>query len=473
MPTLEAASDAKAAAVAMLLVQGGDERLALDRALGVNRYGCGPFPDGRIAAFGSATCSTLSGSAQAELLQVMEDLKSNARPDAVYEAGMQQVRDDLAGLLDLPAGTGMVLAASGTDLHLIGADLARGASRGPLLCVTPGAAETGRGVPSALQRAGAAAMVQVPLRTAHGALRPVAEIDRDFEAACARASRCGGKVLIVLADVSKTGVVAPSLGCAAALKARWPDVVEVLVDACQFRISARTLAGYLRRGFLVAATGSKFLTGPPFSGALFVPASAMERLGREAPPSIGLCDDSLRQEWPRAWRGRALLPSGSNFGLLLRWRAALHELRAFRAAPEAETAAFFSAFAAAATRALADAPSLQGLPTAPLVRDDPFGWDAVPTILPFVPKAHSAAETAAVFRALTTGAAGRPIQLGQPVEVRPGVAALRLCASARLAAQAHAAGDGGKGVIADALACIEAVDQAFRPGHAPAQPLPA
>ena len=67
-----------------------------------------------------------------------------------------------------------------------------------------------------------------------------------------------------------------------------------------------------------------------------------------------------------------------------------------------------SAAPAAATRALADAPSLQALSTTPLVRQDPFGWDALPTILPFVPKGRPAEATAEVFRALSQGAAGRP-----------------------------------------------------------------
>jgi hypothetical protein len=466
MPISEAFPDSRASAVAALLVQGGDERLVLDPAQGVNRYGCAPWPDRRIAAFGSATCSTLSASAQAELIGMIETLKRNARPEAAYDEQMQQVRQELAELLSLAPGSGVVLAASGTDLHMIAADLARGSSCGPLICVMPSATETGRGVPAALERGGAAALTQVELRTPHGAPRPVADVDAEFEAACRRASGCGGKVLIVLVDVSKTGVVAPSPACAAALKRRYPNTVEVLVDACQLRCSSATINQYLAQGFLVAVTGSKFLTGPPFSGALLVPPGA-----EPPPPSGRLAEQGLRQDWPQGWPARAVLPSGANFGLLLRWRAALHELRAFRAVPEAKAAAFLSAFAAAATRALADAPSLQALSAAPLVRQDPFGWDAVPTILPFVPKGRPAETTAEVFRALSQGSAGRPIQLGQPVVVRPGVAALRLCASARLVAQAHAAGDGGRAVIADALDCIAAVDEAFRLDDAPAQPL--
>jgi hypothetical protein len=38
------------------------------------------------------------------------------------------------------------------------------------------------------------------------------------------------------------------------------------------------LRAYLQHGLPVAVTGSKFLTGPAFSGALFVPPSAAQRL---------------------------------------------------------------------------------------------------------------------------------------------------------------------------------------------------
>jgi hypothetical protein len=46
------------------------------------------------------------------------------------------------------------------------------------------------------------------------------------------------------------------------MKTRFGDPPDVLVDACQFRISPQTLAEYLACGLLVAVTGSKFVGGP-------------------------------------------------------------------------------------------------------------------------------------------------------------------------------------------------------------------
>jgi len=45
---------------AALLTHGGDARIVLDPSRGLNKYGCSPFPDARLAAFGSSTASTIS-----------------------------------------------------------------------------------------------------------------------------------------------------------------------------------------------------------------------------------------------------------------------------------------------------------------------------------------------------------------------------------------------------------------------------
>ena len=46
-----------------LLIRGGDPRLALDRARGVNEYGCGPFPSPDVWCFASSTASPISETA--------------------------------------------------------------------------------------------------------------------------------------------------------------------------------------------------------------------------------------------------------------------------------------------------------------------------------------------------------------------------------------------------------------------------
>lgn len=472
-----------------LLTEGGDERIRLDLATGLNRYGCGVRPDPRAAALGSSTCSTISGAAHEALQALADRLGARGRAETVYGAEAERLRGELAALCGLRPGDQVVLAASGTDLHLIAADLARAGDLRALACVAPDPAETGRGVPAAVRGLGFAArtphggasaagapidgmlegrMAPLRLRETDGTPRCAQAIDDDAEAACALAARAGGRVLLIVADVSKTGLVAPSPACAARLKARFPRQLEVLVDACQFRLTPGSVAAYLAADFLVAVTGSKFLGGPPFCGALFLPGSAVARLGAH-PPSRGLADYCGREDWPRTWAARATLPAAPNLGLLFRWEAALHELRSFRALQPDRVAAFLGAFAAAVAERLASDPAFIALPTPMLTRPDPRGWDARPTIFPFrlrnaAGRPLSAEATEALFWALREGPA--PLHLGQPVTIgaldgQP-LTALRLCASARLAVEALAPGGRPEAVISGTLGALSRVAEAAR-----------
>jgi len=264
----------------------------------------------------------------------------------------------------------------------------------------------------------------------------------------------------VLVDVSKTGMIAPGPDCVAALRRQWPDAVDVLVDACQFRISPATLQAYLHQDFMVAVTGSKFLTGPTFSGALLIPERIAARLRAGLLSSLSAY--SCRGDWPGSWHGAQALDNVPNFGLLLRWEAALAELRAFRAVPVAELAEFFDAFALAIQTRLRDDPCFEPLPLSRPDRGTTAntpGWDRIPTIFPFLlyrlgpdgtrqPLARE--QSARIYRLLQQDLAGTdeaPVaalrcQLGQPVICgeRDGlpVSALRICASARLAVEASA-----------------------------------
>ncbi|MDB5476085.1 MAG: hypothetical protein JWP49_1596, partial [Phenylobacterium sp.] len=135
--------------VEALLASGGDERIALDAATGLNRYGCGVRPAPGECAFSSSTASTLSAGAFAA---AAAGLARHRGGEASYGQAMEGVRQRLTALCGLPPAQAqdVILAASGTDLHLMVADLARGGSAGPLTAVMADPAESGRGVPLAL-----------------------------------------------------------------------------------------------------------------------------------------------------------------------------------------------------------------------------------------------------------------------------------------------------------------------------------
>ena len=479
-PSRTVATDAE---VARWLVVGGDERI-LPNDLGLNRYGCSSAPEPGATGFSSSTASTISPGGFEAARGRLDALLASASARDAYHAGAADVRRRLAWLCGLPAdqADNLVLAASGTDLHLIAADLARGDRSGHLLSVMAAPCETGRGVANALrsrryatasphgapavegdclEATASADLVTIPLREADGAVRDAQAVDQDFEAAVAKAMAASGAVLLVLLDVSKTGLVAPSADCAIRLKQRHGAALTVLVDACQFRLSTESLGDYLAEGFLVAITGSKFVGGPPFSGALVLPPGDLERLQR-APLAPALGDYCARADWPAGFVSRSVLPDAQNFGLLLRWAAALHELEAFRMIAADRLRSVLGQIGDVVDAKLASG-AFEALAAPRVERFGRDGWDAAPTLFPFLVRGARGLLGAAQTQTLYQGLAESRILLGQPVNVglRDGqpVSALRLGISARQLVQATGSPEGAEALsrqIRETLDIVEA-----------------
>src|SRR5260370_8474970 len=91
---------------------------------------------------------------------------------------------------------------------------------------------------------------------------------------------------------------------------------------------------YLDRGYMVIVTGSKFFTGPPFSGALLVPAGLSKALGAVTDVASGFLEYFSRSDWPRNWPAlRSGFPIRANLRQWLRWEAALAEIPAYSGLP--------------------------------------------------------------------------------------------------------------------------------------------
>ncbi|MDR3496017.1 MAG: hypothetical protein P4L82_15580 [Ancalomicrobiaceae bacterium] len=472
------------------LISGGDDRIALDATTGLNMYGYAASPRGQDLAFGSSTGSSISLGAFAALQTTWASVAAVGTGEAAYRlyaAGMASARERLVRAVGIVDEADVIFAASGTDVHLIATLIYAGLDARPLTTIAVPSSETGSGVGLAtaakhfskqlagggkaekgasLTAADRSESISIPVRDAAGFLRPEAQVADDIDREIAAATAAGGRALLIITDVSKTGLIVPGLATALALKEKWGVDLELLVDACQWRLAPETLRAYLARGLAVAVTGSKFLAGPIFSGALLVPRVAASRFKRIELPAAA-ADYSSRADWPDGWDARNALPERANFGLMLRWQAALTELERFTGLHGLKIAAIKLRFAEGAQARLKRDAAFEPLNSRRIDRSAlglSLNYDVVETIFPFLQRHAgrylSAEQSAAVYRRLAAEAADHvAVRLGQPVAAgtRDGVkvSALRLCLSAPLVVAAASGTPAVDKLVADAMTALD------------------
>ncbi len=478
-----------------LMETGGDIRLQRDPRSALNGYGCSHRPRPWAVTFASSTAS--SSSERGYLAADLERLKRTAAMLAggsggPVRASLNAVRRGLARVYALAADTAVVLAASGTDTELLALALTHlgGAGR-PILNILIAPEETGRGVPMAARGVHFAVdtalghavaceapiagfrpdtgLANVALRDASGAERAIDLVEAELAETIAAGMAAGKRVILHALDLSKTGLLAPRPAFLARMRAEHGEALDIVVDACQTRLSPASVRAYLRLGAVVLITGSKFFTGPPFAGALLLPEPAARRLRKAALPE-GLAAYFGRHEFPEGCAAAAALPDMGNYGLALRWHAALAEMRALMRVPAARFAEILAGFGAVVRDAIAANPALALLPPPRISRFPAAGcgneelseepWEGLPSIFCFSLRAPHAPgrcltpdEARAVYLWLNADlselipgerAASRICHIGQPVRLPqpPGAAAdaepfmgvLRVSAGARLIA---------------------------------------
>jgi hypothetical protein len=299
------------------LMGDGDSRLAVDARTGVNKYLCPPVPVAEVLCAASCTASPISPRGFAAAWACFREIQgagSAAARSRRVAAYRDEIAADLLGYFGVAGIAEAILCASGTDAVLATARMVAAEQPGRAMTVIlPAAAETGTGVPlAAAGRAfdgvdaavapstGAVRVVEIALRADDGAPLPEDAVSRAYGAAAAAVR---GRVVVYLTHGTKTGLIAP---------VEPPRGVDVIVDACQARIAPATVAAYLRRGWPVVVTGSKFFGGPAFSGAVLFPR---ERLGVGGDPGLVA----------------AVGEGGCALGTVLRWVAARDEMREFAA----------------------------------------------------------------------------------------------------------------------------------------------
>jgi hypothetical protein len=370
-----------------LLVSGGDSRIVVDRRTGFNRYGTTPRPRPEAVHFSSSTASSISDYGftycdvlRRDLLAAM--LREGIGPAQLRARTVDAIAMELLELLMLTSDEAdVVLAPSGTDTEMLSVLLSIAAGTA-LTNILLAPEETGRGVREAaagkyfdsLAASGQALpkgqpawphatirVVEVPIRDGRGVPRLHSEVTqnirREIEPALARRDR----VLLHFLASSKTGLNSPGEQAVEELLRLDPESIDVVVDACQMRSPFVKMGDWVRRGWMVQLTGSKFLTGPPFSAALMIPKS----LRRRSPNVNALLNEAPAvgsgQDWGRWWRDHLTIAPEecvASFGTIFRWLPAILEAQLFNAIPSHIQEYSFTRFRSAMNERLDDSPWL-------------------------------------------------------------------------------------------------------------------
>jgi len=350
---------------ARLMTEGGDARLTLDPATGLNRYYSAPLPSEALA-YASSTANDISAQAYARVEALLAEIGGEPAPE-VYAERLESLRTRIRRAYGVADEVEIVFAPSGTDLEYVALAAVKGRAPGSTHAILLGADEVGSGCihsahglyfanETALDTAvtpGAPVpglggvhveMVDIAVRDRMGRVRPSHYIAERMRASVGAAAAASRHSLVHIVHGSKTGLILPALADVDRLIAAHGARATLVVDACQARITAQAVGAYLERDAIIFVTGSKFMGGPPFSGFALVPPA----LAEAAPPlPEGFATIFRRAEWPAGWPGADDLPDSTNLGLLLRLEASIFELERFQALAPAQVERIILAFHAA------------------------------------------------------------------------------------------------------------------------------
>ncbi|MFA9429347.1 hypothetical protein [Egicoccus sp. AB-alg2] len=475
---------------AVLLGSGGDDRVVVDWTSVENRYGVSPLPRPEVVSFSSCTASSssMAGFAAADARRRRLVARALCHGlETTLDREWTALRDALARTLagrGRPRGTTVVPTPSGTDAETLALTVAASAGRATTtVLVAPlelgsgtELAATGRAFTDRTPQGGRLCTgkllpgmpadvrsVAVEVRDEDGRLRDADAIEAEIATHLAAIVADGRQAVLHVVEGSKTGVRLPRPAALRSWEAAHGDRLDVVIDAAQLRVGAATVGTHLAAGRQVVVTGSKFLAGPPFSGALLIPPSLIDRVrARPWPEGVGVYLD--RGAVPPALRAlRRVASPAPNPGLLLRWSAALAQADVYLRLPVDLRRRVLAHLTDAACAALDRSPVAEPLDTPPAVAASvpsgagagaarPVPLEEAPSIFTFrvladgepleltalrtvdrLLRTDLAAQAPPGVAAAARATLGRRFEFGQPVALGPrghGGAALRLAIGA-------------------------------------------
>ena len=341
-----------------LLMSGGDLRLNIDEFELLNKYGCRPFPRPEAFTFASSTATSVSNFAfdrtdKARAILIQNSLKKTFKDTSIEFSEL--LKNNLRKTFEINDDCQIIFSPSGTDSALQIAAMTQIISDKEITHVLVASDESGSGVPAALKgchfenntalnypiKKGDKIegfrdieLIEISLRDEKGDLRSSVQIDNEVFNTIAKTNKSGKHIVLHAMDQSKLGYQSPSEAMIQKLDTLDNLSIQIIIDASQLRLDAKDIQNYVNKGYIVTITGSKYFTGPPYSGALIVPkgvSTSINALKNTLPE--GLTKYYNNSDWPASWFCSKNLPDGFNFGSYMRWKAAIVEMDRYYRTP--------------------------------------------------------------------------------------------------------------------------------------------
>ena len=341
-----------------LLMDGGDLRLNIDEVYLLNKYGCRPFPRPDAFTFASSTATSVSNFAFDKADKVRSILIKNSLKDDFKKTTTnfsESLKDNLRSVFKLNQASEIIFSPSGTDSSLQIAALTQIVTNKEITHILVASDETGSGVPAALKgchfenttalnlsiKKGDKIdgfkdieLIKIPFRDEKGELKSQTLLDTEVFSAISETNNLGKHIVLHIMDHSKLGYQSPSEEMMQKINSLNNLSIQVVVDAAQVRLDPKDIQDNLNKGYIVSITGSKYFTGPPYSGALIFPESVSKSIqaSKKQLPK-GLTEYFNHSDWPAKWVCSKDLSEGFNYGSYMRWKAAIVEMERYFKTP--------------------------------------------------------------------------------------------------------------------------------------------
>jgi len=341
-----------------LLMAGGDLRLNIDEIDLLNKYGCRPFPRPEAFTFASSTATSVSNFAFDKTDKVRSILIRNSLKNGFKKTTnefSELLKNNLKKIFGLDDACEIIFSPSGTDSSLQIAAITQIISDKDITHVLVASDETGSGVPAALKgchfenttalnypvKKGDKIegfrdidLIKIPFRDENGDLKSAVQLDDEVFAAISKTNELGRHIVLHAMDQSKLGYQSPSEKMIQKLDTLNNLSMQIIVDGSQLRLDPKDIQNYLNKDYIVTITGSKYFTGPPYSGALIVPESvskSIDTVKKKLPE--GLTQYYNHTDWPTSWVCSNDLSDGFNYGSYMRWNASIVEMDRYYKTP--------------------------------------------------------------------------------------------------------------------------------------------